>query len=134
MKRAKTTGAMTIVKQTAVVLNEASVKARKARLRKGRACGTQSMLWWFSNQTSIPTRPHKHFAEFTSYSNIYGPVALEAWNELHTMTVTDNRTIWGNRRVACGGKPIAGEDKGDERSEDAEEGGGDRPQRQRQDC
>ena len=63
VKRAKTTGPRTVVRQTMILLNEASVKARKGRISKGRAClkCTQGMLWWLNNQTSIPTRPHKHF-------------------------------------------------------------------------
>ena len=115
MKRVKTPGPRTLVRQTLVLLSEPSVRARKMRHTKGRVCFncTQGMLWWYNSHTLIPTRSHKFLPDLTNASNVYGPVALESWPSLPTLTVADKK-FWGKRRVACGGKSITGEDQDDD--------------------
>ena len=124
IKRAKSPGPRTVVRQTTVLMSESSVKARKVRLAKGRAClkCTQGMMWWHNSHTSIPTRMHKHFPELSNSSDVYGPIALEAWRDLPTMTVADKKVFWGKRRMACGGKTLSGEDDGENSDEEEEPG------------
>ena len=95
MKRVKTPGPRTLVRQTLVLLSEPSVRARKMRHTKGRVCFncTQGMLWWYNSHTLIPTRSHKFLPDWTNASNVYGPVALESWPSLPTLTVADKKKL-----------------------------------------
>ena len=88
-KRNRANGVKTVCRQITVTITEASVKARKHRNARGTQhlkC-TQDALVWYSSATNVPTKTHKHYPELSNACNLYGPINLEPWTSLPTMTV-----------------------------------------------
>ena len=103
-----------VFKQTHLLLDEGSVKARRGRVVKPRMTTlrcTQNLLIWCNSTTDIPVRGHKRMTNMSNLSNVFGPIALESWKSLPQLTISEKKAFWGKRRVACGGKTLTGEDE-----------------------
>ena len=99
-----------LCKETMILFREASVKAHQMKVMGGvnRKC-TQRMLWFSHVYMAIAEQQQKHFPEISNMADMYGPIALEAWNVLPSMTVGDEKDFWGKRRMSVEGKTLTGE-------------------------
>ena len=93
-----------VVKTCSILYEEASLKARKQRVR---GINTLRQIEFLHMSTKdaimIPERSRKHY-NGTNKGDVLGPVVLPGWEKTWGLPFNEKRKLWDKNRVEVGGE------------------------------
>ena len=123
--KSKDSGAKEKDKRRKLILycTENSVKQRRKRVGNRRVTCTQGLHLCYNKATPIPYREYKTLSG-SNHSDMFGPLQLEAQQDLPSMEKKEKAQWWGDKRIVeCGG-PVSDSDGSDDSEEGEREPGG----------